>query len=63
MDDNLRILVVGSTISIGVYFYDNSILDSNSKFIQGNFWFLNFNRIFFDPIFFRVIIDFDIPSS
>ncbi len=65
MDDNLRILVVGTTSNFYIYAYDNSILDSKTRYaIPNNFskTYPNY-RLFFDPIFFRVIIDYDTDTS
>ena len=59
LDDVLKIIVVGSTTAIYVMAYDNSQLIAQPRYTLTNSWDLDY-RLFFDPIFFRVIIDFDI---
>jgi hypothetical protein len=62
LDDMLKVIVIGMTSGISVFAYDNSQLITPSRFTLTNTWSLNY-RIFFDPIFFRVIIDLDIAAD
>jgi hypothetical protein len=62
LDDMLKIIVIGMTSAISVFAYDNSQLITPSRFSLPNTWSLNY-RIFFDPIFFRIIIDLDIATD
>jgi hypothetical protein len=59
LDDMLRIIVIGTTSAIEVFPYDNYQLSLKSLYTLKNTWALNY-RLYFDPIFYRVIIDFDI---
>ncbi len=61
-DDTLRIIVIGTTSVIQVFSFDNSLLTLKSLYTISNTWALNY-RLYFDPIFYRVIIDFDISSD
>jgi hypothetical protein len=58
LDDMLRIIVIGTTSNIYVYSFENSRLSVEPLYALENNWALNY-RLYFDPIFYRVIIDFD----
>jgi hypothetical protein len=62
LDDNLRIIVIGTTSTIKVFPFDNSQLNLESLYTLTNTWALNY-RLYFDPIYYRVIIDFDISTD
>jgi hypothetical protein len=62
LDDMLRIIVIGTTSTIQVFPFDNSQLPLKSLYTVSNTWAPNY-RLYFDPIFYRVIIDFDISSD
>jgi hypothetical protein len=63
LDDMLRIIVIGTTKTIYVHSYENSLLYINSPlYTLTNNWAINY-RLYFDPIFYRVIIDFDISTD
>ncbi len=62
LDDALRIIVIGTTSAILVFSFDNSELTIKFLYYVSNTWDLNY-RLYFDPIFYRVIIDFDISSD
>jgi hypothetical protein len=62
LDDMLRIIVIGTTSTIQVFPYDNSKLLIKSLYNLTNTWALNY-RLYYDPIFYRVIIDFDISTD
>jgi hypothetical protein len=62
LDDILRIIVIGTTNAIQVFSFDNSQLTLKSLYTVSNTWALNY-RLHFDPIFYRVIIDFDISTD
>jgi hypothetical protein len=61
-DNMLRIIVIGTSSAIQVFPYDNSQLPLKSLYNLTNTWALNY-RLYFDPIFYRVIIDFDISKD
>jgi hypothetical protein len=62
LDEMFRIIVIGTTSSIQVFPYDNSQIPLKSLYTLTNTWALNY-RLYFDPIFYRVIIDFDISTD
>ncbi len=59
LDEMLRIIVIGTTSTIQVFPFDNILIPLKSLYSLTNTWALNY-KLYFDPIFFRVIIDFDI---
>jgi hypothetical protein len=61
-DDMLRVIVIGTTSTLIVFPFENSQLTATSLLTLSNTWALNY-RLYFDPIFYRVIIDFDISND
>jgi hypothetical protein len=62
LDEMLRIIVIGTNSTIQVFPFDNILIPHNSLYSLTNTWALNY-KLYFDPIFFRVIIDFDIKTD
>ncbi len=62
LDDMLRIIVIGTTSTIYVYSFENSQLSINPLYELANDQALNYT-LYFDPILYRVIIDFDISKD
>jgi hypothetical protein len=62
LDDMLRIIVIGTISTIQVFPYDNYQLPLKSLYSLTNTWALNY-RLYIDPIYYRVIIDFDISTD
>jgi hypothetical protein len=62
IDEMLRIIVIGTTSAIHVFPYDNTQVSLKSLSTISNTWALNY-RLYFDPIFYRVIIDFNISTD
>jgi hypothetical protein len=62
LDDMLRIIVIGTTKTIYVHSYENLQLSINPLYTLTNNLAINY-RLYFDPIFYRVLIDFDISDD
>ncbi len=54
--------MVGNTNTFAVHAYDNSSLITNARYSALNTWSQSY-KLYFDPIFFRVIFDLDISKD
>jgi hypothetical protein len=62
LDEMIRIIVIGTISTIKVFPYDNKLISLESLYTLTNTWALSY-RLYLDPIFYRVIIEFDISTD